>query len=231
MPPPAPASPSPALSPGGAAAPAPRRRRLPPAVAQPGMPRRLPAPAGAGMGSGAPMMLPPLDGATGGRCASPGGPTMPAGTIGAGASAILSGTAVECGRGATLIPASWWLRADGGGSERRESANAAAAKELAWKLQYAAESVNYIGIDWAVSSFPVTERNRNGHHVQRRRELHPGRCSCSALGSSPGHRSIGRRHFRQLWFGWHDPARVLVEYAHIRSEMAGDLLPPRPPAR
>ena len=25
-------------------------------------------------------------------------------------------------------------------------------------------------------------------------------------------------HFRQLWFGWHDPARVLVEYARIRSE-------------
>jgi hypothetical protein len=46
--------------------------------------------------------------------------------------------------------------------ERRESADAAAAKELAWKLQYAAEWVNYIGMDWGRSA-------SSGHRAEPKR--------------------------------------------------------------
>ena len=31
-------------------------------------------------------------------------------------------------------------------------------------------------------------------------------------------------HFRQLWFGWADPARVLIEYAHLRADMGWRLV-------
>ncbi|MGB3481358.1 MAG: hypothetical protein WBB07_03960 [Mycobacterium sp.] len=31
-------------------------------------------------------------------------------------------------------------------------------------------------------------------------------------------------HFRQLWFGWADPARVLIEYAQLRAEMGWRLV-------
>ena len=31
-------------------------------------------------------------------------------------------------------------------------------------------------------------------------------------------------HFRQLWFGWADPARVLIEYAHLRARLGWRLV-------
>jgi hypothetical protein len=224
MPPPAPASPSPALSPGSAAAHAAAAGGgVSPAAAQPGMvaPAAPAASAGAGMGSAAPMMLPPGSmGPPAGLVPPPAVPTMPAGTIGGGNN-VPSSTAPpsSAGGGATLIPASVVAAGQTAAArDRRESADAAAAKELAWKLQYAAEWVNYIGMDWAVGVFRspsgtemvITSNDGAsfipaGVYVPR---------SVRVLATDP----LVDDHFRQLWFGWHDPARVLVEYARIRSE-------------
>jgi hypothetical protein len=224
MPPSAPASPSPALSPGGSAAPAAAAGGgVSPAAAQPGMvaPAAPAAPAGAGMGSAAPMMLPPGSmGPPAGAVPPPAAPTMPAGTIGGGSNAPSSAAPPSsAGGGATLVPASVVAAGQTAAArERRESADAAAAKELAWKLQYAAEWVNYIGMDWAVGIFrspsgteTVITSNDGasfipaGVYVPR---------SVRVQATDP----LVDDHFRQLWFGWHDPARVLVEYARIRSE-------------
>ncbi|WP_264058978.1 hypothetical protein [Mycolicibacterium frederiksbergense] len=167
------------------------------------------------------MMLPPGSmGPPAGLVPPPAVPTMPAGTIGGGNNAP-SSTAPpsSAGGGATLIPASVVATGQTAAArERRESADAAAAKELAWKLQYAAEWVNYIGMDWAVGVFRspsgtemvITSNDGAsfipaGVYVPR---------SVRVLATDP----LVDDHFRQLWFGWHDPARVLVEYARIRSE-------------
>jgi hypothetical protein len=102
--------------------------------------------------------------------------------------------------------------------ERRESSDAAAAKELAWKLQHAAVSVNFGAIEWAVGVFRspsgtetvITSNDGasfipHGVYVPR---------SVRLLSADP----LVDGHFRQLWFGWADPARVLVEYAGVRAE-------------
>jgi hypothetical protein len=145
---------------------------------------------------------------------------MSAGTIGGGSNAQSSAAPPSsAGGGATLIPASVVAAGQTAAArERLESADAAAAKELAWKLQYAAEWVNYIGMDWAVGVFRspsgtemvITSNDGAsfipaGVYVPR---------SVRVLATDP----LVDDHFRQLWFGWHDPARVLVEYARIRSE-------------
>ena len=224
MPPTAPASPSPALSPGGAAAPAAAAGGgVAPAAAQPGMvaPAAPAAPAGAGMGSAAPMMLPPGSmGPPAGAVPPPPAPTMPAGTIGGGSNTPSSAAPPStAGGGATLIPASVVTAGQTAAArERRESADAAAAKELAWKLQHAAVYVNDTAIEWAVGIFRsptgtetvITSNDGasfipHGVHVPRSSRL---------LAADP----LVDDHFRQLWFGWADPARVLVEYARIRTE-------------
>jgi hypothetical protein len=224
MPPPAAASPSPALSRGGGAAPAAAAGGgVGPAAAQQGIvaPVAPATPAGAGMGSGAPMMLPPGSmGPPAGAVPPPAAPTIPAGPVGGGSNAPSSAAPPSsAGAGATLIPASVVAAGQTAAArERRESADAAAAKELAWKLQYAAEWVNYIGMDWAVGIFrspsgteTVITSNDGasflpaGVYVPR---------SVRVLAAVP----LVDDHFRQLWFGWHDPARMLVEYARIRSE-------------
>jgi hypothetical protein len=224
MPPPA-ARPSPALSPGGSAVPASpvwaaAGGGVSPAAAQPGA-AAPEAPAGAGMGSGAPMMLPPGSmGPPAGAVPPPAAPTMPAGTIGGGSNASSSAAAPSsAGGGATLIPASVVAAGQTAAArERRESADAAAAKELVWKLQHAAEWVNYIGMDWAVGIFrspsgteTVITSNDGASYIPS--GVYVPR-SVRLLAADP----LVDDHFRQLWFGWHDPARVLVEYARIRCE-------------
>jgi hypothetical protein len=228
MPPTAPATPSPALSPGVAAAPAAAAGAggVSAAAAQPGMvgPAATAPPAasaGAGMGSGAPMMLPPGSmGPPAGAVPPPAAPTMPAGTIGGGSNASSSAAPPpSAGGGATLIPASVVAAGQTAAArERRESADAAAAKELAWKLQHAAVCVNYTAIEWAVGVFRSPSGTEmvltsndgasfipHGVHVPR---------SARLLAADP----LVDDHFRQLWFGWSDPAHVLVEYARTRAE-------------
>ncbi|MBE5458337.1 hypothetical protein E3G52_005245 [Mycobacteroides abscessus] len=225
-PPPAPASPSPALSAGGHAAPAAAAPGggVAPASAQPGMvsPAATPAGAGMGAGGGAPMMLPP--GSMGPPAgAVPPAATMPAGTVGAGSNAPAASpppsSAGAGAGGATLIPASVVAAGQTAAArERRESADAAAAKELAWKLQHAAQAVNY-PIEWTVGVFrspsgteTVITSNDGASYIPA--GVFVPR-SVRVLATDP----LLDDHFRQLWFGWSDPARVLVEYAQLRAEL------------
>ncbi|RIT15047.1 hypothetical protein D2E81_24970 [Mycobacteroides abscessus] len=229
-PPPAPASPSPALSAGGPATPvsAAPGGGLSPAAAQSGMvapaaPAATPTGAGMGTGGGAPMMLPP------GSMGPPAGPvpppaTMPAGTVGATSNAPSTPPPSGAGAGATLIPASVVAAGQTAAArERRESADAAAAKELAWKLQHAAQAVNY-PIEWAVGVFrspsgteTVITSNDGASYIPA--GVFVPR-SVRVLATDP----LVDDHFRQLWFGWSDPSRVLVEYAHLRAELGWRLV-------
>jgi len=233
--PPAPASPSPALTGGGHAAPVAPVSAAPgggvsPASAQPGMVApAAPAaavPTGAGMGAGgaAPMMLPP--GSMGPPAgAAPPAATVPAGTLAAGGNApSASPSPAGAGAGATLIPASVVAAGQTAAArERRESADAAAAKELAWKLQHAAQAVGY-PIEWAVGVFrspsgteTVVTSNDGASYIPA--GVYVPR-SARVLATDP----LVDDHFRQLWFGWADPARVLIEYAQLRAEMGWRLV-------
>lgn len=227
---PAPASPSPALSAGGHAAPsvsAAPGGGVPPVAAQPGMvtPAAPPAaPTGAGTaGGGAPMMLPP--GSVGPPAGAPPAATVPAGAFSStSASPASAPPSPSAGAGPTLIPAS--VVAAGqteAARERRESADAAAAKELAWKLQHAAQTVSY-PIEWAVGVFrspsgteTVITSNDGASYIPA--GVFVPR-SVRVLATDP----LLDDHFRQLWFGWADPARGLIEYAQLRAEMGWRLV-------
>lgn len=227
-PPPAPASPSPALSAGGGHA-APPVSAAPgggvsPAAAQPGMvaPAAPSAPTGAGVGSGgggAPMMLPPGSMGPPAGAVPPPAPTVPAGGPGAAnVPAPSAPSAAGAAASPTLIPASVIAAGQTAAArERRESADAAAAKELAWKLQHAAQEVEY-PIEWAVGVFrspsgteTVITSNDGASYIPA--GVFVPR-SVRVLSSDP----LVDDHFRQLWFGWGDPARVLIEYAQLRAE-------------
>ena len=228
--PPAPPIPSPALTGGGHAVPTTPVSAAPgagvaPAAAQPGMvapAAPAAAPSGAGMGAsggGAPMMLPP--GSMGPPAAAPPAATVPASTLAAASSAPSASptSSPSAGAGATLIPASVVAAGQTAAArERRESADAAAAKELAWKLQHAAQAVNY-PIEWAVGVFrspsgteTVATSNDGASYIPA--GVYVPR-SVRILATDP----LVDDHFRQLWFGWADPARVLIEYAQLRAEM------------
>lgn len=233
-PPPAPASPSPALSAGGGHAAAPVSAApgggVSPAAAQPGMvsaapPAAAPAGAGVGTGGGAPMMLAP--GSMGPPAgAPPPAPTVPAGTLSsaANAPAAPAPSAASAAAGPTLIPASVVAAGQTAAArERRESADAAAAKELAWKLQHAAQEVEY-PIEWAVGVFrspsgteTVITSNDGSSYIPA--GVFVPR-SVRVLSTDP----LVDTLFRQLWFGWGDPARVLIEYAQLRAEMGWRLV-------
>lgn len=224
----APGSPSSALSSGMPGVPAAAASSAPggslPLAGQPGAvaPAAPQAVSGTAMGggTGAPMMLPP--GPMGPPAAAvppPSAATMPTGTVGASNVSASSAAAPSPGAGgATLIPASVVAAGQTAAArERRESADAAAAKELAWKLQHAAE-VRRHPIEWAVGVFRspsgtemvVTSNDGasyipSGVYVPR---------SVRLVAADP----LVDDHFRQLWFGWNDPARVMIEYARIRAE-------------
>jgi hypothetical protein len=178
------------------------------------------------MGSAAPMMLPPGSmGPPAGAVPPPAAPTMPAGTIGGGSNAPSSAAPPSsAGGGATLIPASVVAAGQTAAArERRESADAAAAKELAWKLQHAAQAVGY-PIEWAVGVFrspsgmETVITSNDGASFIPAGVFVPR--SVRVLAADP----LVDDHFRQLWFGWADPARVLIEYAHLRADMGWRLV-------
>ena len=229
LPPTAPASPSPALSPGGSAAPAAAAGGgVAPAAAQPGTvaPAAPAASAGAGMGSAAPMMLPPGSmGPPAGAVPPPAAASMPAGTIGGGSNAPSSAAPPSTGGGgATLIPASVVAAGQTAAArERRESADAAAVKELAWKLQHAAQVVGY-PTEWAVGVFRSPSGTETVITSNDGASFIPAGVfvprSVRVLAADP----LVDDHFRQLWFGWADPARVLIEYAHLRADMGWRLV-------
>lgn len=224
--PPAPSSPSPALTGGAHAAPAsaPSGSGMSPAAAGPGMVApaapAASAPAGTGVGAGgsAPMMLPP------GSMSPPAGPPPPAPTVPAGAVATsgnaqsVSSPPAAAGAGPTLIPASVIAAGQtAAAQDRRESADAAAARELVWTLQHAAQEAQFI-TEWAVGIFRspsgtemVLTSNDGASYIPA--GVFVPR-SAHVLAADP----LVDDHFRQLWFGWSDPARVLLEYAQLRAE-------------
>ncbi|WP_283634413.1 hypothetical protein [Mycolicibacterium poriferae] len=228
-PPPAPASPSPALSAGGHGAPAAAAPGggISPAAAQPGAvapaaPASAPAGAGvgAGAGAGAPMMLPPGSMGPPAAAVPPPTPTMPAGTVGStnAPAAPVAPSAAGAAASPTLIPASVVTAGQlAAAQERRESADAAAAKELAYKLQHAAEEIKY-PIEWAVGVFRSPSGTETVITSSDGASYIPAGVfvprSVRVLSTDP----LVDDHFRQLWFGWGDPARVLIEYAQLRAQ-------------
>jgi len=230
---PAPASPSPSLSAGGGHA-APPVSAAPgggvsPAAAQPGMVSpaapAAAAPTGAGTGGGgAPMMLPP--GSMGPPGAPPPAPTVPAGTVGStNAPAAPASSAASAAAGPTLIPASVVAAGQTAAArERRESADAAAARELVWKLQHAAYMALNPAAGWAVGVFrspsgteTVITSNDGSSYIPAGVFIPR---SVRVLATDP----LVDDHFRRTWFGWSDPARVLVEYAQLRAELGWRLV-------
>ena len=143
--------------------------------------------------------------------------TVPAGTVGStNAPAAPAPSAASAAASPTLIPASVVAAGQSAAArERRESPDAAAAKELAYKLQHAAQEVEY-PIEWAVGVFrslsgteTVITSNDGASYIPA--GVFVPR-SVRVLSTDP----LVDDHFRQLWFGWGDPARVLIEYAQLR---------------
>lgn len=224
-PPSAPASSSAALSAGGGPmAAAAAGGGVAPAAAQPGISPAAPGAAltGAtvGGGGGAPMLLPPGSMGPPAGFVPPPAPTVPAGGLGsanvqAGAAPPTPGSAA----GPTLIPASVVAAGQAEAArERRESVDAAAARELVWKLQHASYMAGSFFTGWAVGVFRspsgtetvITSNDGAGYipagmFVPR---------SARVLSTDP----LLDDEFRELWFGWADPARVLVGYAQLRAE-------------
>lgn len=165
------------------------------------------------------MMLPPGSMGPPAGAVQPPAPTVPAGGPGAAnVPAPSAPSAAGAAASPTLIPASVIAAGQTAAArERRESADAAAAKELAWKLQHAAQEVEY-PIEWAVGVFrspsgteTVITSNDGASYIPA--GVFVPR-SVRVLSSDP----LVDDHFRQLWFGWGDPARVLIEYAQLRAE-------------
>ncbi|GLP84089.1 hypothetical protein TUM20984_55090 [Mycobacterium antarcticum] len=224
-PPPASASPSQALSAGGSATPVSTAGSgAAPVSAQPGTvtpaASAVTLTGGTGTGGVAAMMLPP------GSMGPPAGAVPPpAATVPVGAASNTpSASPPLSGAGATLIPASVVAAGQTAAArDRQESANAAAAKELAWKLQHAAQAVNY-PIEWAVGVFrspigteTVITSNDGASYIPA--GVFVPR-SVRVLATDP----LVDDHFRQLWFGWSDPARILLEYAQLRAELGWRLV-------
>ena len=165
------------------------------------------------------MMLPPGSMGPPAAAVPPPAATMPAGTMGGGSNAPSSTTPPStAGAGATLIPASVVAAGQTAAArERRESADAAAAKELAWKLQHAAQTVGYPA-EWAVGVFRSPSGTETVVTSNDGASFIPAGVfiprSVRVLATDP----LVNDHFRQLWFGWADPARVLIEYAQLRSD-------------
>ena len=223
-PPPAPSSPSPALT-GGHAAPATpvsaaqaavecRRPRLSRAWSRRRLRPLLPTATGMGTGGGgAPMMLPPGSMGPPAGAAPPPAATVPAGTLAAGSNAPSAAPSSSgAGAGATPIPASVVaaakrLRRASGGIRRcggREGAGmeVAARRAGGWLPGSSGRwgfSAHQAALETVVTSNDGASYIPAGVYVP---------CSVRVLATDP----LVDDHFRQLWFGWSDPARVLIEY-------------------
>jgi hypothetical protein len=170
--------------------------------------------------------------ATGGMMLPPpgmGGPAAPA-MAGGGAAATIpataptssggnsagSGSAVNPNAGATLVPASVVTPAAGAAQRVRPlSPDVLAAAALAWSLARSGD-VRAYPLDWAVGVF----RSPSGSETVVMSGDGSGYVpvgvflprSARLMVSDP----LVDSEFRRRWFGWADPARLLVEYAALR---------------
>lgn len=178
------------------------------------------SPAG-GSSASAPSMLLPSSG-----MGAPAAPSASSGAVpGSGSVAAVSGgapassvvpPAAPGSAGPTLVPASVVASAAGGSRrERTVSPDVAAANALAWELQAACDKRGY-PLSWAVGVFrspagseTVVMSNDGSGYVP------PGVFlprNVRLLVADP----LVDKAFRDRWFGWADPALVLVEYAGLR---------------
>jgi hypothetical protein len=165
------------------------------------------------------VMLPPTG--MGGPAAQvpAGGATVPAtvSTTSGGASAG-SGGSVSANAAPTVVPASVVTPAAGaeGRVRPQPSVDVLAATRLAWELARAGDLRNYL-LDWAVGKFRsssgletvVISNDGSGflpEGVYLPRDVR-------LLVADP----LVEQEFRDYWFGWQDPARVLVAYAGLRA--------------
>lgn len=144
--------------------------------------------------------------------------SVAAGTSSTGATAAASGNV-----GATLVPAALVNAAAPDRAVQGLSPDAKAAAMLAWKLRHDSIQVT-LGTHWAVGVF------RSGASAET--------VVLSAEGSGyvPANVHVPRgvwllvadplvdSEFRRRWFGWPDPARVLVEYAKLRKGTGWELV-------
>lgn len=168
-----------------------------------------------GAAAPAPSMMLPSTGM--GNPAAPGGAVMPMGSssapAGAPAAAPASAGPVAANTGATLVPAAVVSSALTARPQKLLSQDAQAAAALAWQLQHACRMVSF-PIDWAVGVF----RSGEGSETVV--------MSAEGSGYIPAGVYLPRgvrllaadvdSEFRQMWFGWRDPAEVMVEYARLR---------------
>ena len=127
-----------------------------------------------------------------------------------------SGGAVNPNAGATLVPASVVTPAAGAAQRVRPlSPDVLAAAALAWSLARSGD-VRAYPLDWAVGVF----RSPSGSETVVMSGDGSGYVpvgvflprSARLMVSDP----LVDSEFRQRWFGWADPARLLVEYAALR---------------
>lgn len=155
--------------------------------------------------------------------------TNPAGgaTGSSGNSTVGPAPTGTAGAGATLVPAGV-VRAGGAtaGRGRIDSPELTAAKALARQLRRDSDAAGYAVIEWTVGVFrsesdgtteTVFISNEGsgyiprGVFVPRSAQLLTVDC---LLDSS----------FRDRWFGWRDPTRILIEYARLRSQRGARLV-------
>jgi hypothetical protein len=184
----------------------------------------------AGGPGSAPMLLPPPPmgpsgpGVAAGEAASaPGGPgtslastsssstsAQPGGGWGAGAAATAGPTLVPAG-----VPSPIPVARVGEG--RGETPDVSAAKAVVMELLVACKRVGYVGLSWAAGVFRgpagppemVVMSNEGSGYVPQGVFVPSARL----LVADP----VVDKAFRDRWFGWLDPARVLLEYAKLRA--------------
>lgn len=177
-------------------------------------PMMLPSPGmGAPAASGALSGTAPSVPGSGSAAALPGGSPAPSMPAGAPASS-----------GPTLVPASVVAPATGAARGGQSvSPDVAAVNALAWELQAACDKRGY-PLSWAVGAFrspagseTVVMSNDGSGYVP------PGVFlprNVRLLVADP----LVDKAFRDRWFGWADPARVLVEYAGLRAHTEWKLM-------
>lgn len=159
-----------------------------------------------------------------GAPAAPGGVASTPASVSAPATAPPSGSSSSGGGGSTstgptLIPAgvATPVAVARGGSGKSMSADVLSAAALTWQLAQAGDLQGY-PMDWAVGVFrspigteTVVMSNDGWGYVPFGVFLPR---SARLLVSDP----VADGAFRDVWFGWSDPARIMVEYAKLRVE-------------
>jgi len=153
-----------------------------------------------------------------GNPAASAGPVVSVGSsstpsAGGGGAAVGSAGSVPANSGATLVPAAVMSSAMSSRPRQLLTEDAQSAAALAWQLQHACRMVNF-PMDWAVGVFRSSEGSETVV------------MSSEGSGYIPAGVFVPRgvrlltadvdSEFRRTWFGWQDPAEVMVEYARGR---------------